>query len=235
MQVFENQTFHDFVDHDSAAIFSDIEFRRCCFNHCSISVTHDPKRRTTVRNVQLYNCIANGPFIDAAVLEDILVENLKTPGMFQIFGAAFKHVVLRGRVDRLMINNEPLPRSDVNPPYQYENVDAFRIANAEHYRHVDWALDISQAEFKEMDIRGVPGRLILRDPETQILVTRQRVLEGAWRDLSFKDDLTPFTLDFMLKQELPDYVLIAPKRHRKFPLYSADIQLLREAGIAEPD
>jgi hypothetical protein len=39
----------------------------------------------------------------------------------------------------------------------------------------------------------------------------------------------------MLQQELPDTVLIAPKRHRKFPLYLEDLQLLREAGLAEPD
>jgi hypothetical protein len=34
---------------------------------------------------------------------------------------------------------------------------------------------------------------------------------------------------------MADLVLIAPKRHRKFPLYLEDLKLLREAGVAEPD
>jgi hypothetical protein len=235
MQVFENQTFEDFDDRNSAALFSGIEFRRCHFDGCFISITHNPELRSTLRNVRLLDCMANGGSLGKAIVEDALIENLKTPGLFQIFGAVFKHVVLRGQLNRLMISNEPLPRSDVNPPYQYENVEAFRDANAEYYRHVDWALDISRAEFKELDIRGVPGQLIRRDPKTQILIMRQRALEGTWRELPFRDSLTPFSIDFMLKQELPDTVIIAPKRHRKFPLYLHDLQLLREAGIAEPD
>ena len=235
MRLFENQTFEDFDDRDSTAVFSDIEFRRCCFDGCAISITHDPKRRSTVRNVQLLNCISSGGVIDRAIIEDVLVENLKTPGLFQTFGTLFKHVVLRGKFDRLMISNNVLPRGDVNLPYQYENVKAFHAANAEYYANVDWALDISQGEFKDLDIRGIPGRLIRRDAETQVLVTRQRVLEAEWRDLPFKDSLTAFSLDFMLKQEMADLVLIAPKRHRKFPLYLADLQLLREVGVAEPD
>jgi hypothetical protein len=235
MRVFENQTFKDFDDRDSAAVFSDLEFLRCHFDYCSISITHDPKRRSTVRNVRLLNCTAANPYIDRAIIEDALTENAKWPGLFQTFGTVFKHVILRGKFGRLMISNDVLPRSDVNPPFEYENVEAFREANAAYYRNVDWALDISQGEFKELDIRGVPGRLIRRDPETQILVTRQRVLQDDWRDLPFQDSLTPFSLDFMLKQELPDTVLIAPKRHRKFPLYLADLQMLRDAGVAEPD
>lgn len=134
-----------------------------------------------------------------------------------------------------MISNDVLPDSFVNPEYQYENVDAFREANAEYYRHVDWALDISQAEFKELNIRGVPGKLIRRDLETQILITRQRALEGAWRDLPFREDLTAFSIDLMLQREMSDLVMIAPKRHRKFLSFLEDLQLLREAGVAEPD
>jgi hypothetical protein len=235
VQVFQNQKFHRFVDYDSGTVFSDLEFRNCEFRGCLVGVTKNPELRTTIRNVSLINCSDNGSSIGNAIVEDVLVENFKAPGLFQTFGAVFKHVILRGSFDRLMICNYELPDSSVNPPYQYEIVDAFREANAEYYRNVDWALDISEARVKELDIRGVPGHLIRRDPETQVLVTRQHVLDEAWRELPFKDSLTPFSLDFMLKEEMPDLVLIAPKRHRKFPLYLEDLQLLREAGIAEPD
>jgi hypothetical protein len=235
MQVFENQTFRDFDDRNSAATFSDIEFRRCHFDGCCISMTHNPQLRSTVRNVQLLNCAISGGSTGKAVVEDVLIENLKTPGLFQTFGTVFKHVVLRGKFDRLMISDDVLPRGDVNPPYQYENVETYREANAEYYRNVDWALDISNGEFKELYIRGLPGRLIRRDPETQVLVTRQKALEGRWRELEFRDGLCAISLDLFLQREEPDLVLIAPKRHRKFPLYLEDLQLLRDAGVAEPD
>ena len=236
MQRFENQTFCDFDDRDSAAVFSDIEFYQCRFDGCLISITRNPNLRTTVRNVSLTNCALNGGSIGTAIIEDVVVNDLRISGLCQIFGAVFKHVTLCGRIGNFMANNDVLPDLFVNREYQHEDVELFREVNTAYYRHVDWAIDISQAEFaKEVDIRGVPGRLIRRDPETQILVMRERVLDSDWRDLPFKERLTPFSLDFMLKQELSDYVLVAPKRHRKFPLYLEDLRLLREAGIAESD
>lgn len=235
VQVFQNQKFHRFVDYDSGSVFSDLEFRNCDFQGCLVGITKNPTLRTTIRNMSLINCSDNGSSIGNAIIENVEVKNFKAPGLFQTFGAVFQHVVLRGKFDRLMICSYELPDSSVNLPYQYEVVEAFREANAAYYHSVDWALDISRGEFKELDIRGVPGRLIRRDPETQILITRQRVLEGDWRDLPFKENLTPFSLDFMLKQEMADLVLVAPKRHRKFPLYLEDLQLLRAVGIAEPD
>jgi hypothetical protein len=236
MQVFENQTFDDFDDRDSAAIFSDIEFHRCCFDGCLFSITRKPNLRTTVRNVSLIDCTLNGGSIGTAIVEDVLVDGLRIAGLFQTFGAVFKHVTLCGRIGNFMINSDVLPDLFVNREYQHEDVDLFREVNAEYYRHVDWALDISRAEFiKEVDIRGIPSRLIRRDPETQIVVTRERVLGGGWSELDFRERLTSFSLNFMLNEGWPDMVMIAPKRHRKFPFYLHDLQLLREAGIAEPD
>jgi hypothetical protein len=234
-RIFENQTFNFFRDRESRATFSDIEFHRCHFEDCAVSLTHNPEYRSTIRNVKVCDCSENSASVDTAIIEEVLVDSLKTSGLFQVFGAVFKHVVLRGKLGRMMINNDVLPRGDVNIPYQYDNVNVFREANSKFYHDVDWALDISEAEFQELDIRGVPGRLIRRDPETQVLVTRQRILQGDWLGLPFKERLTPFCLDFMLKQEIPDLVLVAPKRHRNFRRLLEDLQLLRDAGVVEPD
>jgi hypothetical protein len=112
---------------------------------------------------------------------------------------------------------------------------AFDEANAEYYRHVDWALDISEGEFKDLELRGVPARLIRRDPETQVLITRKVALQGPWRDLDFRSNVTPACISLFLGRDEPDYVLVAPKRSRRFRDCVADIELLRKAGIAEPD
>lgn len=238
MQVYENREFNDdsFDDRDSGALFCNIEFRNCYFQSCTLSITHDPALRSTVRNVRLTNCSQRGCSLNAAIVEDVVVDGFKTNGqLFQTWGAVFNRVVLRGKIDRLMLSNDVLPRGDVNPPYQYENVDAFRQANADYYRHVDWALDISQGEFKELCVRDLPAHLIRRDPETQVLVTRQKVLQGGWKELEFRENLWPVSLDLFLQREEPSMILIAPKRHAKFRDYLADLRLLQEAGVAEPD
>lgn len=231
-KVFEKQEFGSFADRDSGSLFSDIEFRGCYFQGCNLSVTEDPNLRSTVRNVQLLDCSQRGCAIYPAIFEDVLVDGFNTNGqLVQAWGAAFNRVVLRGKIDRLMISSVVDVYGD-RPNLQR----AFDEANAEYYRSVEWALDISQAEFKELDIRGVfPVHLIRRDPETQVVVTRERALKHEWKSLDFQENLLPFSIDFFLKEEEPATLLIAPKRHPKFRRYLQDIKTLRAAGVAEPD
>jgi hypothetical protein len=155
--------------------------------------------------------------------------------ILQTWGAVFKHVVLRGKIDRLMISNDVLPDLSLNPGYQEDVVYAFREANAEYYRNVDWALDISGGEFQELCVRGVPAQLIRRDPETQVVVTRESALLGSWKQLEFEENLWPGSIDLFLKREDDSLILVAPKRHPKFRAYLADLQLLRAARVTEPD
>lgn len=229
-RAFTDQTFTGFRDRDSARVFSDIAFRRCDFENCLLSKTREPRLRATIRNVSIVDCTDNASSIGAAIVEDVLVDTLRSPGVLHTYGAAFKHVMLRGKFDRLMLSslvdlmgNEPSVQA------------AFDEANAEFYRHVDWALDISQGEFKELCIRGLPGHLIRRDPETQVLVTREKALQEKWRDLEYRDGLCAFSLDLFLEREEPSIVLVAPKCHRKFKDQLWDLQQLRKAGVAEPD
>ena len=86
----------------------------------------------------------------------------------------------------------------------------FDESNAEYYRNVEWALDISQAEFEELCLRGFPVHLIRRDPETQIVMTREKALKGGWKHLEFQENLLPGLIDLFLQREEPATLLIAP-------------------------
>ncbi|MBI3839914.1 MAG: hypothetical protein HY288_18480 [Planctomycetia bacterium] len=229
MRLFEKQTFERFRDDDSAAVFSDLEFRNCTFQSCSISNTRSPQLRTTLRNLRLTNCTQYGCYLHAAIVEDVVVDRAHSHG-FQTWGAVFKHVTLQGTIDYLMTSR--LAVAGLATPQEQR---AFDQANAEYYRHVDWALDISRGEFADLELRGVPGRLIRRDPETQALITRQAILDSRWRKLEFHSDVTSVAIDVFLKRGEGDYVLVAPKRAKRFDAQLADIELLRRAGIAEPD
>jgi hypothetical protein len=164
------------------------------------------------------------------------VDGLTVNGLFQTFGAAFKHVVLKGKIDRVMITNEVFPDIGWPEKYRQEEIDLFRAANTEYYKNVEWALDISQGEFKELDIRGVPGKLVRRDPTTQALVLREKALACDWRSLDFQDDVLPVGFESLESgYNLSDYVIAAEKRNRRYRKTLADIEMLRSLGIAEPD
>lgn len=229
-QVFERETFTGFYDHNSGRTFADLEFRRCSFEGSAISITHDPRRRSTIRNVKVIQCEEVGCSLGPAVVEDVLVDGLKTSGLFQTWGAVFKHVVIRGRIGRVMLS--PVVSAGLATPAQQR---AFDEANAAYYATVDWALDIRDAAAEELDIRGIPPTLIRRDPATQVVVTRERALEGRWRQLDLSQTYWPGVLQNFLDDGEPWILLVAPKRHWKFRQLAEGLRLLREAGVTEPD
>jgi hypothetical protein len=228
--IYNNQKF-SFRDANSGTVFSNLEFQECYFQGCSISVTYSPSLRTTIRDVKLINCSQRGCTIHPAIIEDTLVDGFDTHGqLVQVWGAVFNRVVLRGKIDRLMISSVVDVMRD-KPEVQ----EAFDQANDQYYKSIEWAVDISQASFKELDLRGVPARLIRRDPETQVVVTREKALRGEWRDLPLSDGLWKTTLHLFLQDNSSDIVLVAPKRHRKFRQYLADLKSLQAAGVAESE
>ena len=230
MRTFENDEFTAFYDR-GGNVYEDLHFKKCTFISSSISITYDPANRTTVRNVTLERCRVVGSALDCAVVEDVLVDGLQTSDLHQAWGALFKHVTLRGKIGRLMVTPLISPRH-LNTPEQA----AFDEQREAYYETIDWALDISEAEAVELELAGIPARLIRRDPETQAVVTRQAALSGEWRELEpVKKTVLGLAIQQMLKRGDDDTVLVAERRARDFKQLLAGIQELRAAGVAEPD
>ena len=230
MRTFENEEFTAFYDR-GGNVYEDLHFKKCTFISSSISITYDPANRTTVRNVTLERCRVVGSALDCAVVEHVLVDGLQTSDLHQAWGALFKHVTLRGKIGRLMVTPLISPRHR-NTPEQA----AFDEQREAYYETIDWALDISEAEAVELELAGIPARLIRRDPETQAVVTRQAALSGEWRELEpVKKTVLGLAIQQMLKRGDDDTVLVAERRARDFKQLLAGIQELRAAGVAEPD
>lgn len=228
---FEKQTFEGFYDGNSARLFCDLEFEQCNFHSSAISITLEPRLRSTVRNVRLTKCELRGCALECAIVQDVLVDGLKTNGLFQTWAAVFQHVTLKGKIGDVMISPMVAPGRATA-----EQQRAFDAANEEFYSSVDWALDISEAEFVDCDLRGgIPAKLIRRDPETQVVVTRARVLNGEWRKLDLSETYFEVSLENLLRDGHQEKVLVAPKRNKNFKALLHGIQLLREAGVAEPE
>ena len=75
---YKNQTFRKLYDRGGALCLENMRFERCMFENCAISLTKDVGLRSTVRNVSVENCAANGCGIGPAIFENVTVEGLAT-------------------------------------------------------------------------------------------------------------------------------------------------------------
>ena len=228
MNVIEDQEFDLVHDRDSSAVYENLELRNCFFRNCFLSVTKNPALRSTVRNVRLVNCSQTNSIVFSPILENVVVDSFPSKGtLLQIWGAAFSHVELRGKIDRLMISSD-VDVTGREPEYQA----AFDAANTEYYETVDWAIDISQGEFRDLTLRGVPSRLVRRDPETQFVVSRADVLDSDLDDPRIIENIWYPSLQLLLRRDDPDLVLVAPKRSAKFKELLEGLTLLEQIGVA---
>jgi hypothetical protein len=226
MKLFEDHYFQDINDRNSGKNFSNLEFRRCHFESCRISSTRNPQRRSTIRNVKIIDCEELGCVLDAAIVENVLVDGFKTHGLFQTWGAVFKHVTIKGKIGRLMTS--PLIATAMGTPAEQT---AFNKSSAHFYMDIDWALDIREAEFEEADLRGLAARLVLRDPETQFILTRERALEGRWKNVDLTGTHWRTSIELFLERGAQDQVIVAPKRNPRFRSLLVGLWNLRDAGV----
>jgi len=110
-------------------------------------------------------------------------------------------------------------------------------ANKAYYQTVDWALDLREAEFQgSIDLHCMPGSLIRRDPETQVLIKRSSLKDVDWRSLFWGKSSFDLAIQWFLEDGLyDDVVLIAPKRAAYLKDDLQAIAMLRSEGIAAYD
>jgi hypothetical protein len=215
---------------------TDVELRRCNFVECQHPAWHEASERPMFNRVNLVRCHVTASDFGPVIAEDCVVDTVWFHrGMWGpqlVAGCAFKHVVIRGNVTgglRFGISNE---WHRTWPPMPIAN-DPLAQANARYYADVDWALDISDANFTgiEMSWCDIPARLIRRDPETQVVVTRESATHGDWR-AACGDSPLWVGIERFLDADLPDTVLVAARRSKRFAIDKAAIDRLCAEGIA---
>ena len=229
--LYENRKFDGLTDIDTGRVFQDIECRKCDFFSSSISMGHDLARRSVVRRVRLRDCRVRASFVGRAIVDEVEIDGMDTGKEFtlQCFATVLRHVTLKGSIGNLQI----IDQVGLSQPARVQK--AFNEANAAFYMNVDWALDISSAEFYGCDIRGVPYRLVRRDPETQVVITRERAEVRHWRHLDFSETFLDYYLEKLLGSTAEGMVLVAPKASPKFKVFLSTLKSLREIGVALPD
>jgi len=230
---FIDQTFIARIDRDSAAVLEEMSFEHCVFINCCLSVTKDVRKRSTVRNVRLRGCRFESGVIGPAVLNEVVIDGLSSPDLILAWSPFFRHVALRNRVGAIRINKVP-HFSDYDP----KMLVSFDRARAEFYAATDWAIDISEAEFQEFSVRGIPAHLIRRDPATQVIVSREKAADTSWRDkVASWNSHWPMVIDMALEDGEPAVILFAPRatQKKRYQKLVDGLQNLRDIGVAEPD
>jgi hypothetical protein len=230
---FDNKTFYSKIDRGGIGCIENLRFKNCDFNNGGLSLTTAIEARTTVRNVELIDCRLNGCHCGPAIFEDVSVSGLETNDLMLLWGSLFRRVRLWGSLGKFKLN-VAVDAVDHSAKTQAP-FDQFR---ERYYSEGVWALDIRDAKFKEFEIRGIPSSLVLRNPESQVVITRERALDKGWRErISPSNELWPFMVDMFLSDGESDRVLVvpmnAPKRKRDRLMKQLDE--LREAGVTIPD
>ena len=215
-------------------VAEDLSFTACTFDNCRLSLTNDPAQMSQVRRVRFTNCVNLCSTVGPCYLDEIEVDGFLSPSdLTLVWGALFRHVVLRGDIGSVRVNTA-IQDPHATPQCQRE-FDQLREA---HYASIDWALDISQARTLDLIITGIPANRIVLDPRTQIVVTKDSLRDKRELDaLPGLDRTTRFTLESFLTGEAADLVLVAPTRrpakYRRPVLDS--FAALTEAGLTDPD
>jgi hypothetical protein len=195
------QRFHGL---DGRLDLAGARFDGCTFDNCSA-------RGGFARHVEVVNCTVLACWLHDLILEDCLLENLKTalPGggrrmPFFLDGVMTRRVVLRGTIGSIIWNPPGAPLRRAEPA-------DFRAATHFYAAVDDWALDVSESRFRSVpSFRfGPPGSLVRRDPETQPLISRHRA-QAVLADLAGDVDVWRVVLEDFVASPWPDEIVLVP-------------------------
>ncbi|MFC9932299.1 hypothetical protein [Streptomyces sp. NPDC127190] len=203
----------------SGRAYSGVELVRDTVSTCVVAQFDDPGYGLVVRDTLVQGCTVDRCQVQGVYFEGVTVDGLNAKQIHRLYGCVFNRVVLKGNIGPIM----------VMPPHRGLSDRELHIAGmVEKYRGVEWALDISEASFVDADFYCVPGDLVKYDPETQVLLRRDKfdgihagdlpTYAGIWVS-RFTE--TPFN----------SIVAIAPRRSKSFSKYMQDIEWLHEQNL----
>lgn len=216
---------------DEAVKISGMSFQRCFFDNSGIGPPSHPRFRSFISDLYLQECRQRACALSGVVIDNVVVDGLGREGRMPLFlsGVALRHVTLKGRIGFFKLQATPY----INPTAQ--QLKLWADANRAYYEGVDWALDISEAQFTfAPDLHFIPGSLIRIDPATQALVTREKAMSVSLDSLPWGDSGFDIALKWFIEDgPYDEVVLVAPKKSKGFSADVKVLNMLRERGIAD--
>jgi hypothetical protein len=190
-------------------------FEQCSFDGVALGMkTKLPQDRLQISNCSVTSCTASALHVGPVAFRDCVLDSLATSSVVWLNGCVFDKCVLKGRLGSFLHFEEKDPTESrdgqVNKPFIEEN---FRF-----HMETEWALDISEAIFVDLDLRGVPAERVKINGTNQVKVlyepTELMFQAGAFQQVELCDYIG-FCLEpredsrrnFVLttNSQLPDY------------------------------
>ena len=223
----ENATIYGTVELES---HENEQYMKCYFDGCMIKAPDSPDKRSIIRNIEMRDIYHNDCWLSGAVLENISICNLRAMGKTPLFikGCVFNRVTLSGDISSIKINRSIDPLANDSSKVLWDE------ANINYYKNVAWALDIRKAAFSTSpSLEAVPGSLILRNPETTALLSKDKLYGIDWEKLDFKNTAYDIAISWFLGLSLfDDCVLVAAKRNKRFKDQLLVLNNLKAKGLA---
>ncbi len=208
--------------------------QNCLFENCSFGYNRSifGGQRDVISDTELMSCRTAKSLVGGAVLRKIKVRDL-SGDMLICRGTLFDQVVLSGKISPMMLHG--VKKAGLSD----EQVQSLEKERRSFYQNVEFALDISGAEFVDFSIRtgAIPSSLVRRDKTTQFLVLNsERTLSAAVIDQIDVSTYTRTVLKLMVEEEQVDTILIAPKGDKTlFETVMRDSDVLRKNGLLALD
>jgi hypothetical protein len=209
---------------DPGAVLEGYEVVRCDFDNVYLGSLGDVEP-VRVRNSTIVRCKGSVVGFGLVAFEDCTVEGY-AGGFWPTSTVLLRHVTLRGNVEAI----------DLRWPSSHDLGDRPNLIalHARFYAATDWALDIRDARFKRCTVDGVPAELIVRDPASQILVTKDRIRAVDWQS-AVGGHFWRIGIEQLLVSDRASRVFVACPRGDHYEEEIEVIRRLRESGGALPD
>lgn len=205
---------------------SSLSIKNYSFENCSFGYngSHFFGNRDNVSDSLFEHCRISKCVLGPAIIRRSRIVNLMND-MLICWGTLFDEVILTGNLGPIMLHGIPTGFPDKS------KLDKYKKISSRFYENVEFALDISNAQFSDFSIRtsAIPLALIRRDLNTQFIVSNPNAeVETIWINSLAISDYTKMMFRLMADDAMVENLLVAPKLD--LDMYSI---ILRDAEVLE--
>jgi hypothetical protein len=199
------------------AIVRDVRFVGCSFIGCG----HIPSEFALIERTTFERTTLKTRRISALMFRQVTFDTCRRNPLIIVANCLYDRVTMKGDFGSWFFTWQP----EFLSPGQLEIAARF-------YDEVEWALDIRQARFYDLTLRGVPGDKILRDPKRHGLVRKDRLLaDRSWE--AYKEKGFVAVLRAALDRPDESLILSADDLSKNFEVWAGRLEMLRAAGFVE--
>ena len=178
MRIVTEEDFY-YLSMQENLVLENVYFKSCNFYHCNLSDTIiSPTEASLMKDCIFENCTINENCnVGNGILQNVKFYNFRTKFDLVFAGALFNKVSFSGQCGKLSLSSHTSQRTINNGKIlTEEQISNLNKAADLFYKNIEWALDISEAEFEELRVfDNIPVELIKINCYSQVIVRKANI------------------------------------------------------------